>query len=442
VGFEDVPGEATQTALTEEQVSALRSRALDLHRTHRGKIEVISKVPVRNQDDLTLAYTPGVAEVCREIRREPGLSFELTTRANLVAVVTDGTAVLGLGDIGPSAALPVMEGKSVLFKTFAGVDALPLCIDGRLGGDPVEAVVAFCRAIEPTFGGINLEDIGAPNCFEIERRLRETLDIPVFHDDQHGSAIVTTAALINALRVVDKRPEAVKVVINGAGAAGVATARMLRDLGVVRTVLCDRAGAIHRGRSEHMDGHKAALAQETNPDGERGSLADVMRGADVFIGVSVGGVVDEDMVRSMAPRAVVMAMANPEPEIHPAEAARAGAQVVCTGRMDYPNQINNVAAFPGVFRGALDVRARRINEEMKMAAARAIAGLVPEEELARGTVMPLSSDARVAPAVAAAVARAAVATGVARSPMDPAAVAERTRALAGRAGRLNAGGTA
>jgi malate dehydrogenase (oxaloacetate-decarboxylating) len=422
-------------ALPAEHVAALRRRALALHREHRGKIEVVGKVPARDQDDLSLVYTPGVAEPCREIARDPSLAYEYTVKANLVAVVTDGSAVLGLGEIGPAAALPVMEGKCLLFKTFAGVDAVPLC----LAAHDVDRLVEVVAALEPAFGGINLEDISAPRCFEVEARLRRAVAIPVFHDDQHGTAIVTTAALINALRVVDKRPADVKVVVNGAGAAGMATSKLLLQLGVRHIVLCDRAGAIHAGRREHMNPYKEEIAALTNPERETGELAEVMRGADVFIGLSVGGAVTPAMVAAMARDAVVMAMANPEPEIHPDEAAAAGARVICTGRMDYPNAINNVQAFPGVFRGALDVRAREINDAMAMAAARAIAALVPPGQLSPAAVLPPTTDPRVAPAVAAAVAEAAVATGVARRALAPAEVAERTRRLVADVARRAAG---
>jgi malate dehydrogenase (oxaloacetate-decarboxylating) len=424
-------------ALSEEQAAELRRRALALHRDHHGKIEVVSKVPVRGAGDLSLAYTPGVAEPCLEIARDPALAYEYTAKGNLVAVVTDGSAVLGLGDIGPAAALPVMEGKCVLFKTFAGVDAVPVCLATK----DVDRIVATVAALEPTFGGINLEDISAPRCFEIEARLRRETHIPVFHDDQHGTAIVTAAALINALKIVDKAPAAVKVVINGAGAAGVAVSKLLLQLGVRRIVLCDRAGAIHPGRRENMNPYKVEIAALTNPERQSGDLAAVMRGADVFIGLSVGGAVTPEMVRSMASGAVIMAMANPEPEIHPAEAAAAGARVICTGRMDYPNQINNVQAFPGVFRGALDARASEINDAMKMAAAHAIAELVPPAELGPERVMPDSADPRVAPAVAAAVVRAAVTSGVAGLALDAAREADRTRTLVAEVARHAAQGT-
>ncbi|PZN09757.1 MAG: NAD-dependent malic enzyme [Bacillota bacterium] len=396
--------------------------AVALHEQARGKIEVFSKVPLRDARDLSLAYTPGVAEPCRVIAADPGRAFDLTARGNLVAVVTDGSAVLGLGDIGPVAALPVMEGKAILFKLFAAVDAVPLCLDVR----EVARVVEVVRAVAPTFGGINLEDIAAPRCFEIEARLRAELDIPVFHDDQHGTAIVTAAALLNALRVVGKALEDVRIVVNGAGAAGIAVSQLLLDLGARDLVLCDSRGAIYAGRPYGMNPYKQRVAERTNPRGLKGGLADVLAGADVFVGLSRGNVVTQEMVRSMAAEAIVMAMANPTPEIFPDAAAAAGARVVCTGRSDFPNQINNVLAFPGVFRGALDVRAREINEAMKVAAARAIAELIPPDELSERYIIPEARDERVAPAVAAAVARAAMDTGVARVPVDPERVREET----------------
>src|SRR5690606_13276067 len=324
--------------------------ALDYHRRARGKVKISSKVSLQGRDDLSLAYTPGVAAPCREIAREPELSFEYTARGNMVAVVSDGTAVLGLGDIGPEAAMPVMEGKALLFKIFADVDAVPLCLGIREVGALVDAVAA----LEPTFGGINLEDISAPRCFEVEARLKRQVKVPVFHDDQHGTAIVSAAALLNAMQVVEKDLESASVVINGAGAAGVATAYLVRDLGVENVILCDSKGAIYEGRPYGMNPYKEKIDRVTHPKRRQGNLEEVIRGADVFIGLSVAGAVTADMVRSMAPGAVIMAMANPIPEIYPEEALAAGAKVVCTGRSDYPNQINNVLAFPGVFRGALD----------------------------------------------------------------------------------------
>ncbi|EKP95849.1 NAD(P)-dependent malic enzyme [Thermaerobacter subterraneus] len=402
----------------------LRAQAVALHRQARGKIEIASKVPLRDGRDLSLAYTPGVAEPCRLIAANPDEAFELTARGNLVAVVSDGSAVLGLGDIGPAAALPVMEGKAILFKLYAAVDAVPLCVQAREVGRLVELVAALA----PSFGGINLEDIAAPRCFEVEARLRAELDIPVFHDDQHGTAIVTAAALLNALRVVGKQLDRVRIVVNGAGAAGIATSQLLLDMGARDLVLCDSRGALYPGRPYGMNPYKQRVAERSNPAGLRGDLASVLAGADVFIGLSRAGAVTPEMVRSMAPGAIVMAMANPTPEIFPDEAAAAGAQVVCTGRSDFPNQINNVLAFPGVFRGALDVRAREINEAMKLAAARAIAALVEPDRLSAGYIIPEAGDPRVAPAVAAAVAEAAVATGVARIPRDPGEVGRETAA--------------
>lgn len=375
----------------------VKEAALALHREHRGKISVESKVPLRTRADLSLAYTPGVAEPCRIIASRPDEVYTYTARGNLVAIVTDGSAVLGLGDIGPEAALPVMEGKAVLFKTFAGVDAFPLCLATK----DVDAIVETVKLVAPTFGGINLEDISAPRCFAIEERLEAELDIPVFHDDQHGTAIVVLAALLNALRVVGKSLKEVTVTINGAGAAGVAIARLLGRVGVADIILCDRAGAIYPGRA-HNSPIKEEIAAVTNRGGVRGDLAAALEGRDVFIGVSAPGVVTGDMVRRMAARPVVFALANPVPEIWPDEAKAAGAAVVGTGRSDYPNQVNNVLAFPGVFRGALDARARRITEEMKLAAAKALADLVGDA-LSPDCCLPDPFDKRVVPTVAAAV---------------------------------------
>ena len=383
--------------------------ALRMHREHRGKIEIRGKVGVRTRDDLSTAYTPGVAEPCRRIAADPAAAWEYTCKANTVAVVTDGSAVLGLGDIGPLAALPVMEGKALLFKEFAGVDAVPLCLDVH----GPEEIISAVRALAPAYGGINLEDIAAPKCFEIESALERELDIPVFHDDQHGTAIVVSAALKNALRVVGKRLEEARIVLNGPGAAGTAITRMLLTLGARDVVVCDRRGAIYAGR-EALTAHKAALAESTNPRRVTGPLADALRGADVFIGVSSGNLVTQEMVRSMRERAVVFAMANPTPEIGYEAAREAGACVVGTGRSDYPNQINNVLAFPGVFRGALSVRARDINDEMKSAAVDALSSLVGEGELSPEHIIPDAFDARVAEAVSRAVADAAVRSGVAR----------------------------
>lgn len=383
--------------------------SLKLHEEHVGKLEIRSKVSVSTRDDLSIAYTPGVAEPCRRISSNPEEVYRYTSKGNMVAVVTDGTAVLGLGDIGPKAALPVMEGKAVLFKAFANVDAIPVCVDTK---DPDE-IVHLVKMISPSLGGVNLEDISAPRCFEIEHRLKAELDIPVFHDDQHGTAIVVSAALINALKVVRKRIETARVVVNGAGAAGTSIVKMLQNLGVSHVVVCDREGILHRNMN-HTTRAMAELAAETNPDNLTGLLADALAGADVFIGVSAAGVVSEAMVAAMAPDAIVFAMANPEPEIMPDKALRGGARIVGTGRSDFPNQINNVLAFPGIFRGALDVRASDINEPMKVAAAYAIAGILTDEELHEGYVIPGATDPRVGQQVAAAVAQAAIDTGVAR----------------------------
>ena len=380
--------------------------ALAMHSEHRGKIEIRGKVPVRSRDDLSTAYTPGVAEPCRRIAADPDAVWEYTTKGNMVAVVTDGTAVLGLGDIGPLAALPVMEGKALLFREFAGVDAVPLCLDTK---DPDE-IVAAVKAVAPTYGGINLEDISAPRCFEIERRLIDALDIPVFHDDQHGTAIVVSAALTNALKLSGRELNSARIVINGPGAAGTAITRMLLALGAEDIVVCDRRGAIYKGR-EGLAGHKAELAAETNPRGVTGTLAGALRGADVFIGVSSANLVSAEMVRSMAERPIVFAMANPTPEISYADAVDAGAYIVGTGRSDFPNQINNVLAFPGVFRGALDVRAREINTAMKAAAVRALAAFVGDG-LSREHIIPGAFEPGVAEA--AAVAAAARESGAAR----------------------------
>lgn len=379
-----------------------------------GKIEVNSKVPVKTRDDLSMAYTPGVARVCRSIHQDPDASFALTIRRNTVAVVTDGSAVLGLGNIGPKAALPVMEGKALLFKEFAGVDAFPICLDTQ---DP-DKIVETCTYIAPTFGGINLEDISSPRCVDIEQRLIPQLEIPVFHDDQHGTAIVVLAALHNALKVVNKTFENIRVVLNGAGAAGMAVARLLTSVGVVQIVLCDRSGAIYRGRSEHMNPVKDWLAENTNPDAVKGTLSEVIGGADVFIGVSAPDVLRVEDVQRMAAEPIVFALANPDPEIDPALALPHVA-VMATGRSDFPNQINNVLCFPGLFRGLLDVRARRVTDEMKIAAAKAIAEVIAEDELLSDYVIPSVFDRRVAKAVAEAVSQAAVAGGVARREQKP-----------------------
>ncbi len=383
--------------------------SLLLHAQWKGKIEVISTVPVSNKRDLALAYTPGVAQPCLEIQKDVDLSYELTRRWNLAAVVTDGTAVLGLGDIGPEAAMPVMEGKCVLFKTFGDVDAFPLCIRSK----DVDEIVNTVKLIAGSFGGINLEDISAPRCFEIERRLKEECDIFIFHDDQHGTAVVTLAAMMNALKLTGKHIDEISVVINGAGSAGIAVTKLLMSMGMKKVILCDTKGAIYKGR-DNLNSEKAAMAEVSNLEGKRGELRDVIVGADVFIGLSAPGMVTQDMVRSMAKNPIIFAMANPVPEIMPDTALAAGARIVGTGRSDYPNQINNVLAFPGIFRGALDVRASDVNDAMKIAAAEAIAGLVADHELTEDYVIPAPFDHRVGKAVAAAVAVAARESGVAR----------------------------
>ena len=383
------------------------AESLKLHRERAGKIEVVSRVPVTTREELSLAYTPGVAQPCLEIQKKPELSYELTRRWNLCAVITDGSAVLGLGNIGPEAGMPVMEGKCVLFKSFGGVDAFPLCIKTQ----DVDEFVRTVYLLSGSFGGINLEDISAPRCFEIERRLKELCDIPVFHDDQHGTAVIVLAGLTNALKVVGK--DTARIVINGAGAAAISIARLLLSAGYDDITLCDRRGTIYAGR-EGLNAVKAEMAAVTNPRGIKGTLADAVRGADVFIGVSAPGVLTGELVKTMARDAVIFACANPTPEIFPEEARAAGAAVVCTGRSDYPNQINNVLAFPGIFRGAFDVRASDINEEMTMAAAHALADLITDEELSEDYIIPKAFDHRVGPAVAKAVAEAAKHSGVAR----------------------------
>jgi malate dehydrogenase (oxaloacetate-decarboxylating) len=405
-------GEAVVRAVEEVDgvsVQAVSDRTFQLHL--RGKIGVHGTVPVKTRDDLSMAYTPGVARVSQAIHEDTERAWNLTVKGNTVAVVTDGTAVLGLGDIGPEAAMPVMEGKALLFKEFAGVDAYPLCLATK----DVDEIVAVVKAVSPTFGGINLEDISAPRCFEIERRLRAELDIPVFHDDQHGTAIVLLAALLNALRVVGKRAEDVRVVVTGAGAAGTACTDILLAQGVGEIVVCDQFGVIHRDRVD-LDPARMALAQRTNPQERRGSADELLEGADVFIGVSVPGAVSAEAIRTMADRSIVFAMANPTPEVQPEE-VRADVAIMATGRSDYPNQINNVLAFPGVFRGALDARATTIDEGMKLAAAEAISRSIPEDQIGPEYIVPSVFNREVAPLVAQAVARAAARSSVARRPV-------------------------
>ncbi|WP_053958514.1 NAD(P)-dependent malic enzyme [Sulfobacillus thermosulfidooxidans] len=403
-----------------------RDRALQYHQEHQGKIQVMSKVPVKTQEDLSLAYTPGVAEPCRAIQQNPGLVDVYTNRANMVAIVTDGTAVLGLGDIGPMAGLPVMEGKSILFKMFGGVDAVPICLDTK---DP-DKIVETVRLLQPSFGGVNLEDVSAPRAFEIEQKLKDVLSIPVFNDDQHGTAVVVGAAVINALKYVGKALSDVRIVFNGAGAAAIATAKHLLALGARDVSLVDRQGLIYDGRPGNSNPYKEEIAQITNLERRMGGLAEALEEADVFIGVSVAGALTLDMVRKMKSDAIVFALANPVPEIWPVLALEAGARVVGTGRSDFPNQINNVLGFPGIFRGALDVRARDINEAMRVAASVALANLVRDDELRDDYIIPQAMDRRVAPAVAKAVAQAALNTGVAQSTdVDPNWVEKHCREL-------------
>ncbi|MEQ8155905.1 MAG: malic enzyme-like NAD(P)-binding protein [Clostridiaceae bacterium] len=383
--------------------------ALKFHEEKRGKLEVTSRVNVKTSKDLSIAYTPGVAEPCREIHKNPEKAYIYTRKWNTIAVISDGTAVLGLGDIGPLASLPVMEGKSVLFKEFGDVDAFPIVLDTKDSDEIIETIVR----ISPSLGGINLEDISAPRCFEIESRLKERLDIPVFHDDQHGTAIVTFAGLINALKVVGKKLEDLRIVINGAGAAGTAICKLLLSSGVTNIILCNRSGVIHKNM-EFKNSSIKELAQITNPNGETGSLQDVIKGADVFIGVSAPNSLSKEMVRSMANDSIIFAMANPEPEIYPKDAKEAGARIIGTGRSDFPNQVNNVLAFPGIFRGALDSRAKEINEEMKIAAAYAIANSIPDSELTEDYIIPAAFNRAVQSKVADAVKEAAVKSGVSR----------------------------
>lgn len=387
---------------------------LNLHKDKKGKFEIKSKLPVRNQRELSLAYTPGVAEPCKEIHKDKNLVYDYTSKGNLVAVVSDGTAVLGLGNIGPEAAMPVMEGKSILFKEFAAIDALPVCLNTT----DVDKIVETVKLLEPTFGGINLEDIAAPACFEIEKRLKESMDIPIFHDDQHGTAIVVLAGITNALRLLGKNIGDIKVVVNGAGAAATAVSKLLLNRGVNNLIICDRQGAIYKGRTEDMDKYKSHMSELTNKDRRKGTLKDIIKDADVFIGLSAGKVLSKEMVSTMAKDPIVFAMANPVPEILPEDAKKGGAKIIATGRSDFPNQINNVLAFPAVFRGALDVRAKDINEEMKIAAAEAIADIIKEEELHEEYIIPDPFDLRVVPKVAVAVAKAARDTGVAQLEVD------------------------
>ena len=383
--------------------------ALQEHEKWAGKIEVISRAKLDTPEDLAVCYTPGVAEPCIKISEDVDLSYKYTRRHNMVAVVTDGSAVLGLGDIGPEAGMPVMEGKCCLFKAFGDVDAFPLCVRTK----DVDEIVKTVSLLAGSFGGVNLEDISAPRCFEIERKLKECCDIPIFHDDQHGTAVVTMAAMLNALKVVGKKIDEIKVVTSGAGAAGIAIIKLLISMGLKNVIMCDRKGAIYKGR-EGLNKEKEEMAEISNQNMEKGSLADVIKGADVFIGVSAPGTVTQEMVRTMAPNPILFPMANPTPEIMPEEAKAAGAAVIGTGRSDFPNQINNVLAFPGIFRGAFDVRAKEINDEMKLAAAEALAGLITDEELSSEYIIPKAFDKRVGPAVAKAVAEAAKRTGVAR----------------------------
>lgn len=394
----------------EGSIMSLRDDALKLHKNNQGKLNIMSKVPVTDKNSLSLAYTPGVAEPCKEIHKDENKVYDYTSKGNLVAVVSDGTAVLGLGDIGPYAAIPVMEGKSVLFKEFGGVDSFPICVKTK---DPDE-IVKIVEMIEPVFGGINLEDISAPRCFEIERKLKEKLSIPIFHDDQHGTAIIVLAGLMNALRITGKKMEDLVVAINGSGAAGIAIAKIILNVGVKDMLMVDRTGIIYKGREKGMNWAKEEIAEMTNKNKKSGSLTDALAGADVFIGVSDANIVSEEMVKNMNKDAIIFAMANPVPEIDPDLAKKAGARVVGTGRSDYPNQINNVLAFPGLFRGTFDVRATTINEEMKLAAARALSELITDEELMEDYIIPMPFDKRVRPAIAKAVAQAAKDTGVAQ----------------------------
>ncbi|MFP5110465.1 NAD(P)-dependent malic enzyme [Neobacillus sp. C211] len=407
-------------------MSILRDEALKMHKEHQGKVGIYSKVAVHNAKDLSLAYSPGVAEPCLDIYADENKVYDYTSKGNLVAVVSNGTAVLGLGNIGPKAAMPVMEGKAVLFKSFADVDAFPIC----LATTDTDQIVETVKLLEPTFGGVNLEDIAAPQCFEIEDRLRKACEIPVFHDDQHGTAIVTAAGLINALKLADKKIEDIRVAVNGAGSAGVAIVKLLLHMGVKDVILCDTKGIIYEGRPVGMNRFKDKMAQMTNREQKQGTLGDALIDADVFVGVSAAGAVTKEMVSAMHRDPIIFAMANPVPEIMPDAAKEAGALVVGTGRSDFPNQVNNVLAFPGIFRGALDVRAKEINEEMKLAAVYAIAGLISEDELHADYVIPDPFDPRVAAQVATAVAYTAMETGVAQRFINVEEIKQRLSALA------------
>lgn len=404
---------------------SLRDDALQMHKENQGKLEITPNIKVTNKEELSLAYSPGVAEPCKEIHEDPRTVYDYTIKRNTVAVVTDGTAVLGLGNIGAPASIPVMEGKAVLFKSFAGINGVPIALDTK----DTEEIIRTVKLISPNYGGINLEDISAPRCFEIEDRLKKETNIPVFHDDQHGTAIVTMAGLINALRIVDKDLSEIKVVLNGAGAAGIAIVKLLDSYGVRNMIMCDSRGAIFEGRSYGMNDTKDYVAKFTNKDKIEGSLQDVIKDADVFIGVSVANLLSKDMVKSMADDAIIFAMANPDPEIKPNDAKEAGAKVVGTGRSDFPNQINNVLAFPGIFRGALDTESTHINEDMKKAAVEAIANLIDEDELNPDYCIPGPFDKRVAPSVAREVAKVAMETGVARIEVDPQKVYDKTMQL-------------
>lgn len=404
---------------------SLRDDALQMHKENQGKLEITPNIKVTNKEELSLAYSPGVAEPCKEIHEDPRTVYDYTIKRNTVAVVTDGTAVLGLGNIGAPASIPVMEGKAVLFKSFAGINGVPIALDTK----DTEEIIRTVKLISPNYGGINLEDISAPRCFEIEDRLKKETNIPVFHDDQHGTAIVTMAGLINALRIVDKDLSEIKVVLNGAGAAGIAIVKLLDSYGVRNMIMCDSRGAIFEGRPYGMNDTKDYVAKFTNKDKIEGSLQDVIKDADVFIGVSVANLLSKDMVKSMADDAIIFAMANPDPEIKPNDAKEAGAKVVGTGRSDFPNQINNVLAFPGIFRGALDTESTHINEDMKKAAVEAIANLIDEDELNPDYCIPGPFDKRVAPSVAREVAKVAMETGVARIEVDPQKVYDKTMQL-------------